>query len=249
MVGQVLRALRRAAGFQVGRRGTDHPGIGGQAPRHQRAVGQVADPDRHVDPLLHQVQEAVGEVHVDHQARMAAQEFRQRGGDGDPPEKCRYRHPQEPRRCRGAGKCGPRLLQVAQDAAGIGQEGLPLWCQGQAPRRPVHQPGPQILFQRGQARAGGGRREVQVPPRLGQAAGMGGSHEQGKIAGLHDAPSDFPERCFAGSANYQLISRSVSQRGWTGEHHDPDPRRLIDEPGSGQDPPVSAARPRCRTAL
>jgi len=61
------------------------------APRHQRGVAQVADPDRDVDAVLEQVHVTFGDIDVDGDIRVAGMEVRQLRHDEHPAKARRQR--------------------------------------------------------------------------------------------------------------------------------------------------------------
>ncbi len=74
--GEVRRAEGGAACGEVGRAAADDMPAGGQRASDQRRIRQLADPNRKVVALTHEIDPAVVQVHVDIDMGVSAQKLR-----------------------------------------------------------------------------------------------------------------------------------------------------------------------------
>ncbi|GJE71603.1 hypothetical protein CHKEEEPN_3150 [Methylorubrum podarium] len=111
---EVVGRLRRAVGGEVGRRGHQQGAVAGDPAGDEGTVPwrPGRDPDRHVEAVRHDIDEAVAEPEVEADLRVLRQEGRQQRRDPDPAEGDGQRDPHEPL---------GRRREVARLAVGIGQ--------------------------------------------------------------------------------------------------------------------------------
>ena len=170
MRGEILRRGGRSVTRQIGRARDHHAPILRQPDRYEAGVRQLADADRAVDALVHQIHDAIGEVQRAGHVRIHLQEFAQQRRDVQAPEAGRRGHadmaarlhtPQTHRRL-GIG-------EVIEDALAILEEGRSLESQRNAARRARHELDAQALLQRVEPAADDRRGDALRPGRCRKA--------------------------------------------------------------------------------
>ncbi len=178
--GEIRRRGRHAVLCQIGGRGIQRPRIVRQPPRHQGILPQRRDPDGEVEPLSHDVDDAVAEQQVQLQAGMLLQEAGYQRCHDAATEGNRCCHPQHARHPGRAGTdrgaCQRLLLQ---QRPGMRQKGLALRSQREGPRRAVHQSSAHRLLQRREAAGGEHWRDAEAACGGGEASRLHGLHQHG----------------------------------------------------------------------
>jgi hypothetical protein len=149
--------------------------------RHQRRIGQMADPDREIDTILDEVDHAVGQTEVGADVGIALQVGGHDSANMQPAEPDRRRDDELSLRPRALaldgvlslldiGQNPPRPLQVT--GACVGQRHLP--------RGPLQQPRAKAVLQRRNQPRDARRRQAKLARRGGKAPQVGHRDE-----GLH----------------------------------------------------------------
>ncbi len=164
--------------FQVIGTRHHHAPVLRQLDADQAGVGQFADADGAVDALVHQVDQAVGEVEVDRHLGVGIEELHDQRRDVPAAEAGRRGEAQMAARLDAA-QAHRRLgiAEFAQYALAILEVGAALEGQRHAPRRAQQQLDAEARFQRIQAAAHHPRRHALGGRGGGQAAAVGHGNE------------------------------------------------------------------------
>ncbi len=79
MIGEIFRPAGRSVTRQISRRGADHHPIRRQVASHQILLMDLADTDRQIEPLIHQIDHPVSQIQFHPDRRPGLQEG---GGQG-----------------------------------------------------------------------------------------------------------------------------------------------------------------------
>ena len=165
---------------EVGRRGADDQLQREQAPRDHAVLRARADAEADVDAVLHPVADAVVQLHVGLDLRVAAAELVEHRPEHRQHDRARGRRCAAARRSlRFAAGAVQRPLQRRQRRLRRLQELLALFGQAQAARGAVKQPHAQVRFELRQRLAGRLRRDALRGRGLAQAAQLGRLDEGG----------------------------------------------------------------------
>ena len=173
MIGEIFRPPGRSVTRQISRRGADHHPIRRQVASHQILLMDLADTDRQIEPLIHQIDHPVSQIQFHPDRRPGLQEGGGQGRDHAGAERGGSAHPQ------GAGRRQPQPLDrafgdgdllhhpfrfVKIDSPGVG-EALASGVTLQQTRR-------QLAFQLGDIFPDHHRRQPQARRRPGKAAAL-----------------------------------------------------------------------------
>jgi len=170
---QLGRNARQTMPPEIAGRGADDAAELADAAGDEARIDQPADAHGGVDALLHEIDEAVGELQVDGDLRVAGEETGQRRRQVALAEQNGPADDELARR-RGleAGQGGLRLLDVAEDALAAGIVGVAALGQRQPPGGAVEQAGAELLLERGELPAHRGERRAERASGGRQAAGL-----------------------------------------------------------------------------
>ncbi|CAO4139920.1 hypothetical protein PKCBPO_00490 [Methylorubrum thiocyanatum] len=191
MIDELGRALGGGMLGEIGRRGAQDPLDIGDLAQGEARVAHLREADRHVDGLLHEVEQMIGEPKVDVRLRVALAEGGDQRRHDAPAERQRGGDLQRPAR-RGALGLDALLralhgggdveAAVVEDAAGLRQV--------HPPRRAGEQQAAEMLLQRLDAVADHRGRQAQGAAGRREAAGLRRAHEDADtLQGQHPPPS------------------------------------------------------------
>lgn len=173
VLGEVIGIKRNASPGDIVRTGADDSTDRTDTGCDQRAVGQVADTQRHVNWFIRQTYLAVRQrqPHVDF--GLFPQEFEHYGQNVALPERDRSGHMQpSAQRAVIAARLPLSRVQFPQNTPGSGDVISPFLRQGQAAAGTQYQTGSKMLFEVGDLAADRGERRLQSPCAGREAAGI-----------------------------------------------------------------------------
>jgi hypothetical protein len=192
---QVGQGLRRAELRQIGRRGAQHPPVAGDAPLDDIALMHVAETDVELEALLHQIDRAVEQLHLDFQLRKLPRQLRQGRGQAAAAETGAAADAQQAAR-RGlfAGNGLAHQVDIFEDALRPLMDDLALGRQRHVARRAMEKFFLHGCFEQGHALADHGLGNTQFAGGFGKAAVTGHDTEQAEVFELglyvHDSCSE-----------------------------------------------------------
>ena len=149
VAGEVLGLTRDAVALEVVGRAAHHATVGEQAHGDVVGVGHLADADRHVVALAHEVDHAVGEVEGHAQLGVQGLEGgRVRGHVAAAEGGGRGHHQMAAHQVAPGADRALEFVELAQQRAALVEQLLAKLGQRQAPRRAVHQLDPEAFLQR-----------------------------------------------------------------------------------------------------
>ncbi len=178
--------------LEIGGCGADHAVVRGDLARDQRGILQLADADGEVEALADDVDEIVGELHIELDVGIAGEEGADIRGDVHAGEDRRHRDLQQAARLGVA--AAHEVLGLLAKAEDV-DDALEIPCAGlgqrQMPGRALEEPRPQAVLQLADALRHDGGRQPHLTSRRGHVAGAGDACEYLKVAdGGHMSPCE-----------------------------------------------------------